>query len=342
MMLFLKAPHLCRACMTYLWHLTSAQRIRTVRVKLKVNDMEFDAGVKLILLPKEHSSFDIISLPLGDTQKKLLATSEQLYELREVHGSSEYDAHPEPRLPSGGPVKSIILESKDSNQGAILKDPTLTTCTPFNIVYYVLNAMYIQKDNYTTRYQTLDDILDDLRLSPCHDTLFMKIKQCLTLICTSIQENGDEFFKLSIEKAFRYISTKVEVLKNLLTNSPNFVLTGNIRATLCVSGETPAPEIVDLQTTRYCIDMIFGSYLSESVKCDYLEHMLVDYSSLNSYFKEIESKKRVLAAIEDNMESVVLITKKAKTKSTKGKNTRKPVKKVPIGKGALDSFFGKT
>lgn len=304
--------------------------------------MELDDGTKLILLPAGYSSFDIISLPSRNSKKKVLATTDQLFELREVHGSSGYDARPEPKLPSGEAVKSTILENKDSPQGAVLKSPVILTCTPFNIVYYVLNAMYEHKDVYTSRFHTLEDILDSLHLLPCHKTLSTKIEQCLDLICSTIEENGDQYYKLLLQKAFHFIQQKVERLKLLIKNSPDFVLTGNIAASFCTSGDTPAPEVVDLQTTKYCIDMIFGSYLSETLKKRYLDYALIDLSPLDAYFKEIESKKRALAAIEENMESVVLVTQRAITKNSKSKTTtKKPVNKVAVGKGALDSFFRK-
>lgn len=304
--------------------------------------MELDDGTKLILLPAGYSSFDIISLPSRISKKKVLATADQLFELREVHGSSDYDAHPEPKLPSGEAVKSIILERKDSPQGVVLKSPVVVTCTPFNIAYYVLNAMYEQKDVYASRFHTVEDILDSLHLSPCHKTVSTKIEQCLDLICSTIEENGDHYYKFLMQRAFYFIQQRVERLELLVKNSPDFVLTGMITASLCTSGDTPASEVVDLQTTKYCIDMIFGSYLSGTLKKRYLDYALIDLSPLDSYFKEIESKKRALAAIEENMESVVLVTQRAKTKNSKSKTiTKKPVNKVAVGKGALDSFFRK-
>lgn len=305
--------------------------------------MELDDGVKLILLPKGYSSFDVISLSLGDSRKKLLATSDQLYELREVYGSSDFDVPAQPQLPSGGAVKSIILESKDSSKGWVLKTPSITTCTPFNIAYYVLNAMYEQPGFYTSRFHTFDDIVDNLFLTSCHPTLASKIRLCMDLLCSTIEENGDEYFKLLLLKSFDFISEKVGRLKSLIKISPNFILAGNIAASLCSPSDTPAPELVDLQTTKYCIDMIFGSYLSEKLKMKYLEHFHIDLSPLDTYLKEIESRNRAMAAIEENMESVVLVTKKANTKkSTKvGLATKKPVKKVAVGKGALDGFFRK-
>lgn len=303
--------------------------------------MELDESTKLILLPEGCFSFECISLSLNDSSKSILVANDHLFELREVHGSSQYDVRPEPTLPSGGAVKSIIVEGKELSPGAVLKSPSIINCTPFNIVFYILGAMHQRKDIYTSRYQTLDDILDNLDLSSSHSTLRRKTSDALALICDSIQENGEEFYKYSTDKSFEFLESKTRKLQRHLLDSPDYAITGLIKASLSILGEEPAAEILDLQTTKYCVDMIFGSYLSEKLKEEFLKHRNIDFSLLDASIKEQESKRRALAAVQDNMEAVVLSTKQAKnnTKNTKTKTTKKPVKKVAVGKGALDSFF---
>lgn len=304
--------------------------------------MEVDERTKLILLPKGYSSFDILTLPFGDLKKNVLATDDQLYEIREIHGSSEHDVRPEPELPLGGAVKSIIIERRDSLQGAVVKSPNLLTTNPFNIAYYALNLMYKQKEVFTSRFHTLEDILDNLTILSSHNTLISKIEQSMDILCTSIEENKDHFYKLSLDKSFDYLSTKITSLKNFLIDTPDLILTGHIKSSLYLAGVEPTTEIVNLQILKYSMDMIFGSYLSEQMKEDYLKHAKYDFSLLDEFVKRQESKNRALAAIEENMGSVVLSTKQAKNNSKISKtvkSSKKPAKKVAIGKGALDSFF---
>lgn len=300
--------------------------------------MELDESTRLILLPKDESAFDILSLPFGSSKLKILASNDQLYEVREIVGFSEYDERPEPRLPSGGAVKSAIIELK-SGPGAVLKNPALLSCTPWNVVYYVLNRMYLQKDVYTSRFQTLDDILDSFQLEN-HATLALKIEQCFENLCTTIIENGDTFYKFSVDRAFAFLSGRINSLRELLVATPEFALSTMIRGSMVVGSEEPPSDLLNLQTLKWSIDLVCGSYMSEKVKNDYLTHAQIDFRPLDTFFKEHESRKRALAAVEDNMDSVVLTTKNAKTgaKKVKGK-PKKPANKVAVGKGALDSFF---
>lgn len=306
--------------------------------------MEYDESTKLLILPKGYTSFDILELPYGDLSKKILATEDQLFELREVHGSSQHDTHPEPELPSGGAVKSVIIELADSSEGGVLKSPRLVTCTPFNIVFYVLNMMHNLKEVYMSRFHTLDDILENFKLHISNNTLRSKLEASMEIVCTSIEENNELFFKLSMEKSFEFLSRKIELLKSLILSSSEFAVVGVIKGSLRQSNsvDEPPAQIEELQTIKYSIDIIFGSYLSEDLKSEYLEFAKIDFSPLIEYLEKQQANIRALAAIDDNMEQVVQTTKKSKKvrqQASNVKTTKKVVKKVAVGKGALDSFF---
>lgn len=302
--------------------------------------MDLDETSKVIILPKDQKSFEILHLPWGETEKSILVTETSIYELREVTGFSSYETHPEPKLPSGGAVKSIIIES--DSQGFVLRSPNVIACSKFNLIYFVLRLMYARVDLYSARFQTFDDILDSFKGSNWVDQLRGRLEEPFRTICESILENGDEFFKLSMPKVLNFLAEKVEQVSSLLLKSPEFALARKVRSTLHSSLETPPAEIVELQTLRYSVDLVFGSYLNDKLKKEYMDAKNVDFSKLTDFLHEQAKKLRDLAVVEENMTTVAQATAKAKAngKATKTtKTTKKITKKVAVGKGALDGFF---
>lgn len=302
--------------------------------------MELDQSVRIILLPEKVSSLQILPLLYGGFARSVLIADNELYELREVHGPSTYDAHPEPTLPSGEAVKSILVEGLDEPHGAVIRSPCVINSAPFNIVYYLLWSMSERRDKYTARFHALDDILDDCNLPSYEAVVREKSKESLSLICDDITESGEDFYKFCPVKASEYLEGKVKALQKLILDSPTLAILGLIKAKGTLPGEIAPLEIQELQTLNYSIDLIFGSYLSEALKNQFIQERGIDFSILTAYLKKQENRKKELAVIEDNMEAVVLVTKVANSSSkSKTKTVKKLPKKVAVGKGALDNFF---
>lgn len=302
--------------------------------------MEVDHSARIVLLPESVSSLQILPLIYGGFARSVLIADNELYELREIHGPSTYDAHPEPTLPSGEAVKSILIEGLNDPHGAVVGSPSVLNSTPFNIIYYLLWSMSEKQENYTSRFHALDDILDDCNLPSYEAVVRQKAKESLSPICDVITENGEDFYRFCPLKAFDYLEVKVRALQKLILESPGYAILGLIKAKGALLGENAPLEIQELQTLNYSIDLIFGSYLSEALKKQFLQDRGIDFSELTIYLKQQENKKKELAVIEDNMEAVVLATKLANSSlKSRNKTVKKLSKKVAVGKGALDSFF---
>lgn len=309
--------------------------------------MEIDDSSKVFIIPDGETSFKILHLPFGDVQKSVLVTEKSIFELREITGFSSFEAHPEPKLPSGGAVKSFIFENKDSsNQGSVLRSPNVIACSKFNLIFFIIRLMYQRADMYSSRYQTFSDTLDNFQGSQSTpewiDVLGERMREPIKLICDSIEENGEEFYKFSLSKVINFLAEKVDLLKSLLLASPNSALARKIRSSLHSSISEPPADIVELQTLRFAVDLIFESYLTESLKLEFLKTKNIDFVTLTDYLHSLEKKLKEIAAVESNMTSVVESTTKARGNGKQAlKSKKKVAKKVAVGKGALDSFFGK-
>lgn len=311
--------------------------------------MFVDKETKVLLLPKKETNFQIASLSFGPAQKQILFSDEKVYELRLISGQTSFSSRPEPKLSNGEAVKSLIIESNvPEDEGAVLSNPELINVSKFNLIYFVLRIMWEQKNIDNSRYHTMEDILDQLHAYIKPEQLIVALRKHLVTaienVCDTIEEANESFYKFSSSKGNAFIEGKVESLSNLLHSSPNFSLTEFIKSKLNAYEEAPS-DMLELQIKKYALEFTFGSYLTAEMKANFILDSRLDFSKLENYFKEQEEKQKTLAMVESNMASIVQTTTAAKsTSSKKGKvikTTKRVVKKVPVGKGALDGFFGK-
>lgn len=311
--------------------------------------MLIEDTTKVVLLPKNERSFQIFSLKFGSTEKQILYSGEGVYELRLITGQNDYVSRPEPKLTNGEAVKSLIIEnSANSEEGAVLSCPNIVNSTKLNLAYFVILVMWHKKELYGGRYHAMDDILDNFSAYVKPQKLLQDIRphlvKLIESLCQVVEEGGEPFYKFSTEKAMKFVSTKIDSLADLLHSSPDYALTGFIRNKLNAYEEAP-DEIFRLQIKKYAVEYIFGSYLTQEIKHDFMREASLDFSTVENYMKAQEEKQKALAVVESNMNSVVQTTKKAReslakiTKTTK--SSKKVVKKVAVGKGALDGFFSR-
>lgn len=325
-------------------YLHSAARFSSYEVTMFV-----DKDTKVVLLPKDETNFQIASLIFGSSEKQILFSDEKVYELRLISGQTSFSSRPEPKLSNGEAVKSLIIESTGpEEEGAVLSNPEIVNVSNFNLIYFVLRIMWEQKSIDNSRYHTTEDILDQFNAYIKPQQLIFGIKkhlvEAIEHVCDTIEEAGDSFYKFSPSKGNSFIEKKVEGLSNLLHSSPDFSLTEFIKSKLNAYEEAPS-DMLELQIKKYAVEFIFGSYLSAEMKTEFILKSSLDFSKLENYFKEQEEKQKTLAMVESNMASIVQTTTAAKSVTAKKgkatKTTKKVVKKVAVGKGALDGFFGK-
>lgn len=308
--------------------------------------VEIDDTTRVLVVPDGVLELALLRIDNGVIKKTIAIAGDQVYEIREMGPPSQYDSRPEPCLPSGGPVKSIILESVESgDQGAVLKNPNVLNCTRFNLIYPTLAWMGVKRDVYASRYHAFDELVDEFAnwLQVLPQVLPRgAMNSCVESICDSIVENSELYYKLSSTKMQAFLASKVEALKTKLLANPHFSLTTLIHESLALDGSTQATdEILQLQCHKFSVDFIFGSYLNETLKSEFLQNSGVDYSKLDEFMRNQDLALKARKVVENNRASVANSTNKQKAnESSNSKKTKKqPAKKVAIGKGALDSFF---
>lgn len=313
------------------------------------NMLTVDETTKVLLLPENIERLEVISVALGNVQKSLAISEGLVYELREIGPSSEFDLRGEPRLPSGEPVRSLILESnEEASTGAVLSNPNFITLTRFDFVFPFLQWMSSHLDIYMTRFHTSEDITEGFSNSMgshhLSEILEPIVQNCIDRTCDAVKENGENFYKVSLMKVCQLLATKIDSLKNLVILNPNYAISKKIKETLSDS-HGDIPELVfQQQVSRYSTDFVFGSFLSNKLKEKYITEHGEDYSELEAFLKNQESKQKSAAIAEQNLASIAM---KSKVDSDKSKTAKapKPLKKkhmkVAVGKGALDHFFKK-
>ncbi|GEQ69784.1 hypothetical protein JCM33374_g3458 [Metschnikowia sp. JCM 33374] len=306
---------------------------------------------KVILVPKGIENLEIFRIKLGDSQKSLAVSEGHVYELREIGPSSDYDSRGEPRLPSGEPVRSLILESTEETQnGAVVSNPNLVSLSGFDMVYPFLNWVSSRLDTYMTRFHTSEDLMDafcdGIECPQLNQKLEANLQSCIDRTCESVEENDERFFKVSVSKVNSLLAEKINRLKNLLLVNPDYVLSKKIKETLGDLSDEIPHAVLEQQLSMYCIDFVFGSFLCENLKRGYLETYGGQNKELKDFLEIQRSKQESLSIAEQNLASIAGKTRNEadnnKVKSGKPtKPARKQSVKVAKGKGALDHFFKK-
>lgn len=305
--------------------------------------MGVTAESRVFLLPRDHTEFEFFNVSIAGNQKTLVVSGDAVFEVREVGPSSSFDPRPEPKFPSGEPVKSIIFEAQGSQPGYVKQNANFTCLTKYDVLFLVLCSLKAHILTPSERYKAQEDLLDEVTesINGGQNKVIQKhILDSFDTICDVLEENGDTYYRVQTTKVLQALERKVSALSNLLLQNKSFALLALIEETLGGVELLPSPEILRLQTLKFSVDYIFDSYLSQDLKQLYYIHMKIDSSALDTFVSERQKQQRARTVVEENSAAV------SKSKSTaKGSNSVKATKKkvavkVAVGKGALDSFFG--
>ncbi|CAK7896554.1 hypothetical protein CAAN1_03S04170 [[Candida] anglica] len=323
--------------------------------------MQIDSSTRILVLPDNVPSFKIVNIPSPVDLSKtvtVLFSENQLFELIDVSGNNPYHDKNIELPKTSGSVKSWIFETQDpissEESGYVIQSPNVTSTSKFNLTYLLISILS-QSSAFGKRFITLEDFVDTLGSTVTDNTwvqqLYPLYEAILPNICDAMIENDETFYRYSEERSINFIHEKVLKLTDFISNSisakKDYQLVQSIRNNLYESlgdAETIPENILKQAIQRNCIDLICGSYCSKGITQALFKSKNYDFSELDAYLVSLVQKKKDLEMVEQNMNSVVETTKSASKKKAPPKKataSRKPVKKVAIGKGALDGFFKK-
>lgn len=311
--------------------------------------MEVDKNTKVILLPSDKHEFTIIRLlkPGSESKRPVLWAGTEFFELKDVTGYNPFltTENRRPILNNGTAVKSLILESDDN--GSVIQSPNLLVSTPFNIIYYFIDVMFAYEDKFNARFSTYDDFTDafiELIDDPSNTQWVNKtdLSSALKSICETLNENGQKFYKFSVDKVLKHLNDKInKVYAFLMNEGSTNSIRNKIKQDLYDESDKIPTDILQLNTLKYAIDMVFESYFSsDKLKQKFIAFNQIDFAKLEDYTKDLAKRKKDISIVELNMTMVAKSSVAAK-KTTKKVSVKKKVTKVAIGKGALDGFFKK-
>lgn len=262
-----------------------------------------DSKTRTILLPKGITSYDIVQLPdyrdITSTLKYLL-TGKDVYEMKLI----EQDP------------KSIILESSTTDPGYVVESGELIVSSKFDIVYLLISCLNTQKS-----FISIENIIDNFEwLGLLPESL---VSRKLELICETVTEGQEKFYKINSDKVNSLIQQRVDKLAKVLADSK---LVTQVKLSLYVDTEGEIPTGMLEEEIKYiAYEMVLG-YMSITLD-------LYDFTELFSYKKDISSKL-ILREMQNQPQE------KKPTKPVKA-TKKKATKVVAKGKGALDMFFTK-
>lgn len=307
--------------------------------------MSVTAESKVFVVPRDINNYDFVNVNIRESLKTLVLSEKSIFEVREIGPASSFDSRPDPKFPSGEPVKSLIFEDSMARTGYVKQNANILSLTKYDILFLVLCCLSMgieEQSRYKTQEDLLDEVMTSLGNNSSHNTIQKHISSSFEKICDVITENGEDFYRVNTFKVIALLDEKVQKLKNLILANKKFALSASIDESLGGVETQPSQEVVQLQTLRYSIDYIFDSYLTSKHKAMYNEHMKVDFSALDKFVLEREQQQKARSIVEQNS----LASGGAKnnvpgkqTKQTKLTTKKKAPVKVAIGKGALDSFF---
>lgn len=312
---------------------------------LAFSPMTIEAESKIFVLPAGKTEYEFFNLNFRGARKTIVVSGADLFEIREVGPSSSFDARPEVKFPSGEPVKSFIFESSDGSPGFVKQSANVLTLSKFDIIFPTILSLEAHLTNKSERFKTEEDLLDDISASLGGESLHIAIQtsivQALAKICETLDENGEKYYRVSQAKIMAVLDQKVKALLTLLLTGKAPALGAFIEESLGGVEAIAPRDIVELQTLRFSIDYVFDSYLSQDLKNMYYETCTVNFDQLDKFISERNLREKARVAVEENRAAITGNKRTANKASDKSKPSKKKAVKVAVGKGALDSFFGK-
>lgn len=287
---------------------------------------------KILIVPQDISVADIFAITSGDKTRSILAADEGVFEVVNIVGSSPYDSMTAPQTLFSEPVKSVLLRS-DNHQGAVLQDPRFAVVTKFNMTYFFA-GIFNSQNTFSSRFQDASDLKDQVLdldvISGWNEKIDCEFNRSLDILCETIEEGGQIFYKYSKDQLRLFLKDKIDKLTAYIIAKKNLSLYKVIRLSL-LSQEEPPQSILEAQTLRFATDIIMVSYFSPSDRAEMLNALGYESEELAIYLRKVKSQNE-----SDNLHDTTVSTPRIKAKT---KATRKKEPKVAVGKGALDSFF---
>jgi ribonuclease H2 subunit B len=300
--------------------------------------MSVSAESRIVVLPNDHPSFTVVTLPRPSdltTSFTCLVAGSQLYEVRQLSGHNP--RVPGIVLPSNVAVKSWILEPADAATGLVLQLPLLVVASKFNPAYLLISLLHGAESD---RYVTCEDVVDTLAARHGAPAWIAHISDtfpaALAAICDTLSENGDIFYRFSHARAVAFLDARVQRLASLLGSAAaaDFQIVRHIKSALYLAAETEAdipPLVLEQAIAAHCLELV-RLYCLPAVAAAVTRPTDV----YTAHLALMEEKRRDLALVEANTPAP---TAKPKPKPKPTKPRAAKAAKIPVGKGALDTFF---
>ncbi|RCK66979.1 hypothetical protein Cantr_02594 [Candida viswanathii] len=287
-----------------------------------------DKDSKVILLPESQIPFKILKLPTPtdlNTTKSYLLQETTLYELNIIDGSTDENI---PKLKSGAAVKSFIFEP-----GYVLQSPNVIISNKFNFTYLLIALVKSQRKKFDDKFISLDDFKDILNIDWIYEIPEQMITAALEIICETVNQNGEEFYKFSIDKCLEWVHGKILRLKEFIIENNTSILQ-RIKTELSPNmEEIPSDKLHEL-TLVYALDYITSSYCS--VRPELVAKFDYKLDEVSSYLKKLKEMETNIDVMEAN-----LVSLKTSNKAQKDKKKVTVAAKKVVKRGAIDSFFKK-
>ncbi|ESW98244.1 hypothetical protein KL918_004010 [Ogataea parapolymorpha] len=238
------------------------------------------------------------------------------------------------------PLKTIFLAALDASMDSLMvgNNCELWIATKYNPVYLLLDFFTDALSREHVRMVSFQDLLEQFEGCETLQELLengVDLQKPLLQICESVDENDETFYKPSMQKIIGYLSSKVN---HLAQNLPS-ALVASAKKKLALPGFEPTDEVLQVSKKQLAIELI-----SSYVDAKYLNDLKKLYSTeiLDSYMVEYKRKEQSTALAEENINTLNgMNAANPKKRKVEKKVVRKEVKKVAVGKGALDGFFKK-
>ncbi|KAI5970638.1 hypothetical protein CANMA_000305 [Candida margitis] len=265
--------------------------------------------------------------------------------------------------------------------GAVLQSCHTLIASPYNFTYLLIAIFEKHGDKFSRFHTLDDirDTLSSLESGQdwVYDVPRKVFLKSLANVCKSIiescgggggeeeedkiseQDSDDRFYKYSSTRSTEWVNSKIVALHQWILHSdgdnrpPTNSLMTKIKKELHDPTVTNDPsanqdqqqqqhELINEMALIYAIDYICDSYIA-NLKPKIISQYNYNFTKVDGYLTSLKQKQKDLEAIEANMNEVITTTANSNKSASAAKKNgkKKPVKKVAVGKGALDGFFKK-
>ncbi|KAH3669428.1 hypothetical protein OGAPHI_001549 [Ogataea philodendri] len=294
--------------------------------------------IRVVLVPSGAGPEFVSLPPYKSTQ--LLVNSGAVYELNRTNFKDPHN-QAQKLTKTQQPLKTVYLAATDARKASILigNSCDIWVATKFNPVYLLLDFFTDALKHDRVRMVSYQDLLEQFETTPVLAQLLehnVSLESALLKICESVDENDERFYRPSIDRILEFLRQRTT---KLASNLPASII-NSTKKKLSLPGFEPPVEVLAVKYTQLAIGL-----LESAVEPVYLEKLRNSYSSkpLDDYMVQYAQKEKMNAVAQENISLLHGMSSSSSSKKRKveKKEVRKEVKRVAVGKGALDSFFKK-